>query len=74
MVKNMIEPTIVGSIQKCETVTEYVNRIKSQFHGSSKAYVTQLINHLMIEKYYRCGNSIVMGRDGGLEEGVNSPF
>jgi hypothetical protein len=37
VIKNMIEPTIMGSIQ------EYLERIKSQFYGSSKTYATQLI-------------------------------
>jgi hypothetical protein len=40
IIKNMIEPTIMGSIQECDTVTEYLKRIKSQFYGSSKTYVT----------------------------------
>ena len=38
MIKNMIEPAIVGSIPECDTVTEYLDRIKSQFTGSSKIY------------------------------------
>jgi hypothetical protein len=36
VIKNIIEPTIVGSIPECDTVTEYFDRIKSQFTGSSK--------------------------------------
>ena len=40
MIKNMIEPAIVGSIPVCDTVTEYLDRIKSQFTGSSKTYAT----------------------------------
>ena len=40
VIKNMIEPTIVGSIPECDTVTEYLDRIKSQFTGSSKTYAT----------------------------------
>ena len=43
VIKNTIEPTIVGSIPECDTVTKYLDRIKSQFTGSSKAYATQLI-------------------------------
>ena len=43
MIKNTIEPAIVGSIPECDTVTEYLDRIKSQFVGSSKTYATQLI-------------------------------
>ena len=40
VIKNMIEPAIVGSIPECDTVTEYLDRIKSQFIGSSKTYAT----------------------------------
>ena len=43
MIKNMIEPVIMGSILEYDTITEYLNRIKSQFTGSSKIYATQLI-------------------------------
>jgi hypothetical protein len=41
VIKNTIEHTIMGSIQECDTVTEYLERIKSQFYGSSKTYATQ---------------------------------
>ena len=40
MIKNMIEPVIVGLILECDTVTEYLDRIKSQFTDSSKIYAT----------------------------------
>ena len=36
VIKNTIEPTIVGSIPDYDTVTEYLERIKSQFTSSSK--------------------------------------
>jgi hypothetical protein len=36
VIKNIIESAIVGSISECDTVTEYLDRIKSQFTGSSK--------------------------------------
>ena len=36
MIKNTIEPAIVGSIPECDTITKYLERIKSQFTGSSK--------------------------------------
>jgi hypothetical protein len=51
IIKNTIEPTKMGSIQECDTVTEYLERIKSQFYGSSKTYATQLIKQLMTERY-----------------------
>ena len=43
MIKNTIEPAIVGLIPECDTVIEYLDRTKSQFTGSSKTYATQLI-------------------------------
>ena len=43
VIKNTIEPIIVGSIPECDTVTEYLDRIKSQVTGSLKTYATQLI-------------------------------
>ena len=43
VIKNTIEPVIVDSIPECDTVTEYLDRIKSQFTDSSKTYATQLI-------------------------------
>ena len=55
MIKNMIESAIVDSIPECDTVTKYLDRIKSQFTGSSKIYATQLIKQLVIERY--SGNS-----------------
>ena len=51
VIKNTIEPAIVGSIPECDTVTEYLDRIKSQFTGSSKTYATQLIKQLVTESY-----------------------
>jgi hypothetical protein len=46
----------MGSIQECDTVTEYLQRLKSQFYGSSKTYATQLIKQLMTERYTRSCN------------------
>ena len=40
VIKNMIEPVIVGLIPECDTITEYLDRIKSQFTGSLKIYAT----------------------------------
>ena len=61
VIKNTIEPAIVGSIPECDTVTEYLDRIKSQFTGSLKTYATQLIKQLVIERY--SGN-------GGIREHI----
>ena len=51
VIKNMIEPAIMGSILECDTVTEYLNRIKSQFTGSSKTHAIQLIKQLVTESH-----------------------
>ena len=40
VIKNTIDPVIMGSILECDTVTEYLDRIKSQFTGSLKTYAT----------------------------------
>lgn len=58
VIKNTIEPVIVGSIPECDTVTEYLERIKSQFTGSSKTYATQLIKQLVTERYTGGGSGI----------------
>ena len=55
VIKNAIGPAIIGSILECDTVTEYLDRIKSQFTGSSKTYATQLIKQLVTERYSRNG-------------------
>ena len=55
VIKNTIEPAIVGSILECDTVTKYLDRIKSQFTSSSKTHATQLIKQLVTESYSRNG-------------------
>ena len=47
----MIEPAIMGSIPECDTVTEYLDRIKSQFTDSSKTCAIQLIKQLVIDSH-----------------------
>ena len=49
VIKNMTEPAIVGSIPEYDMVTEYLDRIKSQFTGSSKIYATQLMKQLVTD-------------------------
>ena len=61
VIKNTIKPTIMGSILECDTVTEYLDRIKGQFTSSSKTYTTQLIKQLVTERY--SGN-------GGIREHI----
>jgi hypothetical protein len=43
VVKNTIERAIMGSIPDCAIVTEYFEKIKSQYTGFSNTYATQLI-------------------------------
>ena len=50
-VKNTIENAIAGSIEECPSVREYLEKIKSEFTGSSKVYATQLLKQLVTEKY-----------------------
>ena len=53
VIKNTIEPAIVDSIPEYDIVTEYLDRIKSQFTGFSKIYATQLIKQLVTKSYSR---------------------
>ena len=50
--KNTIEPAIVGSIAECDSARGYLERIHSQFTGSSKTYATMLIKQLVTERYH----------------------
>ncbi|XP_052167993.1 uncharacterized protein LOC127784688 [Oryza glaberrima] len=54
-VKNTIEPTILGLIPEYDTVSKYLESIKSQFTSSSKLYATQLIKQLVTERYHGGG-------------------
>jgi hypothetical protein len=47
----MIENAIAGSIKECTSVREFLEKIKSQFTGSSKVYAPQLLKQLVTEKY-----------------------
>jgi hypothetical protein len=40
-----------GAIPECETTVEYLEKVESQFTGSSKAYASSLIKRLISEKY-----------------------
>ena len=57
-IKNTIEVAIVGSIAECASVREFLEKIKSQFTGSSKIYATQLLKQLVTEKYTGGGHGI----------------
>ncbi|RLN08595.1 uncharacterized protein C2845_PM11G16100 [Panicum miliaceum] len=51
VVKNTIEPAILRAISDFPTVVEYLDKIRSQYTGSSKTYATQLIKQLVTERY-----------------------
>ena len=57
----MIEPAIVGSIPEYDTVTEYLDRIKSQFTGSSKTYKESV--HLLFKDIYHSANEATGDRE-----------
>jgi hypothetical protein len=51
MIKERISEGIRGTIPECETAVEYLEKVESQFTGSSKAYDISLIKRLVSEKY-----------------------
>jgi hypothetical protein len=51
VIKERISEGIRGAIPECETVVEYLEKVESQFAGSSKAYDSPLIKMLVSEKY-----------------------
>jgi hypothetical protein len=57
-IRNTIEKAIVGSIAVCDSIGQYLEKIKSQFTGSSKIYATQLLKQLVTEKYNGGGHGI----------------
>jgi hypothetical protein len=57
-IKNTIQLAIVDSIAECDSVGEYLKKIKNQFTGFSKIYATQLLKQLVTEKYTGGGHGI----------------
>jgi hypothetical protein len=53
VIKERISEGIRGEeeIPECETVVEYLEKVESQFTGSSKAYASSLIKRLISKKY-----------------------
>jgi translation initiation factor 2B subunit (eIF-2B alpha/beta/delta family) len=51
VIKEKISEPIRGAISECETAVEYLEKVESQFTGSSKAYVSSLIKTLISKKY-----------------------
>ena len=57
-IENTIEPSLASSMEGCTSAREYLERIKSQFTGSSKQYATQMLKQLLTEKYTGGGKGI----------------
>jgi hypothetical protein len=51
VIKERISEGIRGTIPECETTMEYLEKVESQFTGSSKAYASSLTKKLISEKY-----------------------
>jgi hypothetical protein len=51
MIKERILEGIRWAIPECETIVEYLEKVESQFTGSSKAYASYLIKRLVYDKY-----------------------
>jgi hypothetical protein len=51
VIKSSIMEAIRGAIPECNTASEYLEKVKSQFTGSSKAYASTLIRKLVTTKY-----------------------
>jgi molybdopterin converting factor small subunit len=51
VIRERISEGIRGTILECETAIEYMEKVESQFTGSSKAYASSLIKTLLSEKY-----------------------
>ena len=49
-IKGSIMEAIRGAIPECNTASEYLEKVKSQFTGSSKAYASTLIRKLVTTK------------------------
>jgi hypothetical protein len=57
-IENTIEPSLLSSIEGCTSATELLDRIKSQFTGSSKTYATMMLRQLVNEKYTGNGKGV----------------
>ncbi|XP_066347881.1 uncharacterized protein [Miscanthus floridulus] len=53
--KSTISDAIRESIPDCDTTSEYLKKVESQFTGSSKAYASALIKKLFNKKYFGGG-------------------
>jgi hypothetical protein len=57
VIKERISESIRGAIPGCATAMEYMEKVASQFTGSSKAYASILIKRLIMDKYSGSGVS-----------------
>jgi hypothetical protein len=51
VIKERISEGIRGAIPECETAVEYMEKVESQFTGSSKVYASSFIKMLVSDKY-----------------------
>jgi hypothetical protein len=51
VIKSSILEAIRGAIPECDTASEYLKKVESQFTGSSKAYASTLIRKLVTTRY-----------------------
>jgi hypothetical protein len=57
-IENTIEPSLLSLIEGCTSATELLDKIKSQFTGSSKTYATMMLRQLVNEKYTGNGKGV----------------
>jgi hypothetical protein len=51
VIKERISEVIHGAIPECDTIVEYLEKVESQFTGSSKAHASSLIKKFVSDKY-----------------------
>lgn len=51
VIKSTIVEALSGAIPKCATAKEYLQKVESQFTGSSKSYTNTIIRKLVTERY-----------------------
>ncbi|WVZ77463.1 hypothetical protein U9M48_025325 [Paspalum notatum var. saurae] len=53
IIRHLIDDSIEGSIPECATAKELLDRLKSQFTGSSKAYASTLVDDFTTRGHYK---------------------
>jgi hypothetical protein len=51
VIKERISEGMQGAIPQCETAVDYLEKVESEFTGSSKTYASSLIKRLVSDKY-----------------------